>query len=90
MTISTDLYSIENGKTFEAFQWSGEPGEVAEWAAEFETEKSPYHGTVLLVGPYKVKPGSWVLRSSERGDIFPVAGDMFHNVYEKADTTDAA
>lgn len=81
------VYRAENGSTFDGFQWTGDKQCLAPWAAEFEDTHNQFHGQLLLVGPYSVKPGSWVLRGHERGDIFPVPGDMFASAY--TEVTDA-
>lgn len=76
MKVKTD-----RGKTFEAAQWTGDKAEMPDWAQAYEIEPLRFYGNALVVGPYYVKQGSWLLRGDERGDIFPVPGDMFDKIY---------
>lgn len=71
----------DTGKTFDAVRWTGDKEALPGWAQAFETRQFPGHGEVLCVGVYFVRVGRWVLRSDERGDIFPVPEDMFANCY---------
>ena len=82
------VYRIENGKTFDGVQWTGDRDCLPDWAQAFEDTHSPYWGHLLVVGPYNVKPGSWLLRGHERGDIFPVPGDMFGSIYTEVTSAD--
>lgn len=84
------LYEIENGKRFDGVQWTGDKSCLPAWAKEFETEHHTVYGSLLLVGVYRVKPGSWLLRSHERKDIFPVPGDMFAGIYKEVANGDDA
>lgn len=71
----------ERGKTFEAFQWMGQKDELPAWLANNEVELHQHHGPLLHVGNYLVRVTSWVLRSDERGDTFPVPATMFADSY---------
>ena len=77
--------SLPNGKTFDAVQWGGETVDgLPDWLSHCTTEDHRFYGKLLIgVGVYLVKPGSWVLRSDARGDVFPVPKDMFHSTYEE-------
>lgn len=72
----------ESGKTFEVFQWTGDRDCLPDWGEQFESEDNQFYGHILRVDPYLVRPTSWVLKSDDRGDIFPVKDDMFHNTYD--------
>lgn len=79
----------DRGKTFEACQWQGDRSQLPTWAKDFRTEEVRFYGKVLRVGEYYVKVGSWVLRGDERGDVFPVPGDMFESIYTPANEVGA-
>lgn len=78
----------ERGLTFDATQWTGDKETLPDWAQQYEVETLRFYGNALCVGPYYVKPGSWVLKGDERGDIFPVPDDMFAKIYEPVSETD--
>jgi hypothetical protein len=82
-TVQTD-----RGKTFDAYLWSGNPNELPPWLADCPIEHIHYHGDCLCVGAYLVRVGRWVLRSHERGDIFPVPNDMFPKLYTPVEAHD--
>lgn len=73
----------DTGLVFDAYQWAGDVETLPEWLATCRLEEDRFYGCVLTgVGPYLVKPGSWVLRShNARADVFPVAGDTIWNHY---------
>jgi hypothetical protein len=79
----------ERGVRFEAFQWTGDPvAERPEWLQNHALEVDHHHGTLLQVGVYRVRPGSWVLRADRRGDIFPVPPTVFETTYTRVDGED--
>lgn len=77
----------------EAFQWSGETGEIVvpEWFAEYvETQCSPiaqnkFGESVVLIetleGIMTAEPGDYIIKGV-KGELYPCKPDIFHMTYE--------
>lgn len=84
--IAEPLGNNQEDLVFDGFQWSGERKSLPGWAKHYTSEDNRFWGHVLNVGPYIIRPGSWVLKSQARGDVFGVRGDMFDSVYALVET----
>ena len=73
--------SITN-HTFDAYRWEGDKSTFPDWLKGAEVEDNPHHGKLLLLEPYKVRPGRWILRSDDRKvGVFPVTEELFARHY---------
>lgn len=68
--------------TFDAYKWEGDAGTLPPWLSNVTIEHSDHHGALLVLEPYKVRAGRWVLRSDDRKiGVFPVTAELFDRHY---------